>query len=229
MRMLIVFLLLVIVPGFVTASEVSPLIYYVQADRLEYQEKPGRGLWDLQGWIGGDENKFWWKSEGQWHSGSVADAELQLLYSKAISPFFDLQFGLRRDMEPDPNRTFAVVGVQGLAPQWFEVDAAAYLSDDGDLSARIETEYELLITQRLVLQPRFEINIATSRVSELGLGDGVRSTDLGLRLRYEIRREFAPYLGLNWHRRYGETRDFAQAAGEDSNYVSIVAGARFWF
>jgi copper resistance protein B len=202
---------------------------FVRADRLEYRQDDGELLWDLQGWTGGDEKKLWWKTEGELDGDDVTGAELQLLYSKAVSPFFDLQIGLRQDLEPDPNRAFAVVGLQGLAPQWFEIDAAAFLSDDGDLSARFEAEYDLYLTQRLVLQPRFEVNAGASDVAELGLGSGLRTTALDLRLRYEFRRKFAPYLGVSWRKSYGDTGDAFVAAGSDDDLVTFVAGARFWF
>jgi len=182
---------------------------FVQADRLEFQAEHDEWLWDLQGWFGGDLNKFWWKTEGHIDGGNTESAELQFLYSKAISPYFDLQIGIRHDVEPDPSINYAVIGIQGLAPQWFEIDAAAFISDEGDVSARFETEYDLLLTQRLVLQPRFELNV----------GELERTTDLDLRLRYEIRRKIAPYIGINWH------NDFEGA----DDFVSVVAGARFWF
>ena len=176
------------------------ILTFVQADRLEYQSKHEDGLWDLQGWVGGDLHKFWWKTEGEFDG----DAELQLLYSRAVSPFWDLQFGLRQDFDPD--ESYAVVGFQGLAPQWFEIDVAAFLSEDGDLTARIEAEYEWLLTQRLVLQPRAEVNVGED--DEFAIG---------LRLRYEIRRKLAPYIGIS----YRNT--------EIDDYASFVAGARFWF
>lgn len=207
----------------------QPIVWFTQADRLEYQDHADEWLWDLQGWVGGDEQKVWWKTEGELDGDNVTGAELQLLYSIAISPFFDLQAGLRHDVEPDPNRTFAVVGLQGLAPQWFEIDAAAFLSEDGDLSARFETEYDLLLTQKLILQPRFELTAGASSVAELGLGSGLRTTDLGFRLRYEIRREIAPYLGISWRKFYGGTRDSITLNGGDADFVTVVAGARFWF
>lgn len=216
-----------LVSGPLCAAE--PLIWFSQADRLEYQDHNSDWLWDLQGWVGGDYKKLWWKTEGELNGDNATQAELQLLYAKAISPYFDLQVGLRHDIEPDPNRSFAVVGVQGLAPHWFEIDAAAFLSDDGDLSARFEAEYDLLLTQRLVLQPRFEINIGISDVPELGLGNGLRGTNFGLRLRYEIHRKFAPYIGLSWQKSYGETSDALLRAGEDDDFASFVVGARFWF
>jgi copper resistance protein B len=224
----LIILLLCVIQANAIAEESHPLSF-VQADRIEYQEYDDEWLWDLQGWVGGDERKLWWKTEGELHSDNVAGAELQLLYSKAVSPFFDLQIGLRQDLEPDPNRAFAVVGLQGLAPQWFEIDAAAFLSDDGDLSARFEAEYDLYLTQRLVLQPRFEVNAGASDVAELGLGSGLRTTALDLRLRYEFRRKFAPYLGVSWRKSYGDTGDAFVAAGSDDDLVTFVAGARFWF
>ncbi|RME61879.1 MAG: copper resistance protein B, partial [Alphaproteobacteria bacterium] len=141
----------------------------------------------------------------------------------------DLQAGVRHDFEPDPSRTFGVIGIQGLAPYWFEIDAAAFISGDGDVSARIEAEYELLLTQRLILQPRVELNFAVQEVEELGIGSGLSIAEAGLRLRYEIDRQFAPYVGFSWNRKIGDTADFARADGEDVGALSFVAGLRMWF
>lgn len=202
-------------------------------DRLEYQTNEGDGLWlwDAQGWYGGDLHKLWIKTEGEYlaEGGELEEAELQALYSRAISPFFDLQLGYRIDLEPDPERHFAVLGVQGLAPQWFEIDAAAFVSDEGDVSARLEAEYDLLLTQRLILQPRAELNFAVQDVSSYGVGSGVSTVEAGLRLRYEIRRQFAPYVGISWRRKLGDTADFARETGEDVGVLSLVAGVRLWF
>ena len=120
-------------------------------------------------------------------------------------------------------------GVQGLAPYWFEVDAAAFVSDDGDVSARLEAEYELFLTQKLILQPRAELDFAVQDVPELGIGSGLSTAEAGLRLRYEFRREFAPYIGVSWRRAFGETADFTRADGEDVESISFVAGLRLWF
>jgi copper resistance protein B len=199
-------------------------VSYVQMDRLEYGLEPDAWLWDAQGWSGFDRDKFWWKTEGE--EGS---AELQLLYSRAVSTFFDLQTGLRHDFEPGPQRSFAVIGVQGLAPQRFEIDTALFIADDGKISARVEAEYELLLTQRLVLQPRFELNLGVSQEPEYRLGSGIRSFELGLRLRYEIHRKFAPYIGVEWQGLYGGTADFGSATGEGRHMTTAVAGLRFWF
>ncbi|WP_138380707.1 copper resistance protein B [Luteithermobacter gelatinilyticus] len=206
---------------------------FVQADRLEYQTNEGEGvlLWDAQGWIGGDINKFWFKTEGEYFldADEFEEAEVQALYSRAISPFFDLQVGLRHDITPNPSRTHAVIGIQGLAPYWFEVDAAAFVSDEGEVTARIEAEYELLLTQRLILQPRTELSFAAQDVEELGIGSGLSTVEAGMRLRYEIKREIAPYIGFAWNRKIGDTADFARLEGETVDSLSFVVGLRLWY
>ncbi len=154
---------------------------------------------------------------------------MQVLYSRFIAPFWDLQAGVRYDFRPNPSRSFAVLGVEGLAPYWFEFEAAGFISDDGDVSARVEAEYEILFTQRLIAQPLLEVNLAAQDVEELGIGSGFTDIELGLRLRYEIRREFAPYIGLAWTRRLGNTADFARDEGEDVGDLAVVAGVRLWF
>ena len=207
--------------------------FYVQGDRLEYGSGDGdpHMLWDAQGWYGGDINKLWVKTEGEilLDDGEVEEAEVQALYSRAILPFFDLQTGVRQDFGPGPDRTYGVIGVQGLMPYLFEVDAAAFVSNKGDVSARIELEYELLLTQRLIAQPRAELSFALQDVPELGVGSGLSSADIGMRLRYEFKREFAPYIGVSWSRAFGDTADFARTAGDNPSAVSFVAGIRFWF
>jgi copper resistance protein B len=198
-------------------------------DRLEagFGDGAATWLWDAQGWTGGDINRFWWKSEGQGvFDGKLEDAEVQALYSRAIRPFWDLQAGVRQTFRPDlKGTTDLVLGVQGLAPHWFEIDAAAFLSADGDLSARIEAEYDQRITQRWILQPRAEVTLAASDAPEIEVGSGLGSLELGLRLRYEIRREFAPYAGIEWTRRFGDTRDLV---GESED-LRFVAGLKAWF
>jgi len=204
-----------------------------RGDRLEYQTREGNEalLWDVQGWVGSDYNKLWFKSEGTWliDPDKFEEAEAELLYSRNIAKFWDLQMGLRHDFKPDPDRTFAAFGVQGLAPYWFEIEATAYLSEDGDLSAGFEAEYELLLSQRLILQPRFETNLALQEVEKYRVGEGINDIVLGARLRYEIKREFAPYIGVSWSRKLGETADLARDEGEDTNVISFVAGLRIWF
>jgi len=207
--------------------------WLVSADRLEYQSNEGTGLfvWDAQGWWGGDYDKLWIKSEGETklHGGSVEEAELQALYSRAISPFWDIQFGLRHDFHPHPSRSYGAFSVQGLAPHWFDVDASAFISEEGDISARLEVEYDLLLTQRLILQPRFETNFAIQEVSELGVGSGVNNVELDARLRYEISREFAPYMGISWTRKLGKTADLTRAGGGSVDTASFLLGLKVWY
>ncbi|MEH6662192.1 MAG: copper resistance protein B [Parasphingorhabdus sp.] len=206
-------------------------IFWFQGDRLEYRARQGDDgyLWDLQGYYGGDIDKFWFKSEGEGNFGEpLESAEVQALYSRAIAPFFDLQAGVRQDLT-GPDRTHAVIGIQGLMPYMFEVDAAAFLSSKGDLTARIEAEYDQRITQRLILQPRAEINLSAQEIPELDIGAGIDNIELGLRLRYEIALEFAPYVGIEQEWKLGGSRDFARLAGEDASVTNYVVGVRFWF
>jgi copper resistance protein B len=186
--------------------------------------------WDGEGWFGGDVNRVVVKSEGEGTvDDSVDGAEIQALYSRAISPYFDLQGGVRYDFEPNPSRTYGTIGFEGLAPYWFEVEGALFLSERADLLARLEGYYDQPITQRLIVQPRAEFNFAAQDVRENGIGSGLSDVELGLRLRYEIRREFAPYLGVSWLRKVGDTADFARREGERVSSTSFVLGIRTWF
>jgi copper resistance protein B len=202
----------------------------ILADRLEARFGDGHEtyLWDVQGWYGGDVNKLWLKGEGNFGEGPDG-AEFEALYSRAIAPFFDIQAGVRQDLRSGPDRTHLVLGIQGLIPYALELDAAAFLSNEGDLTGRVEAEVDLQISQRMLLQPRIELNLAAQEIPELGVGSGLGSVETGIRLRYEFRREFAPYLGIGWQRKLGGTFEFARAAGEDSNAWQLVAGVRSWF
>jgi len=206
-------------------------VFWFQADRAEYRAREGDDgyLWDIQAYYGGDIDKFWLKSEGEGSFGEQLEAaEVQGLWSHAIGPWWDLQAGVRQDLT-GAERTHAVIGVQGLAPYLFEVDAAAFLSTKGDLTARIEAELDQRITQRLILQPRVELNFAAQDIPELGVGAGLDSAEAGLRLRYEFTREFAPYVGIEQEWKAGRSADYARAAGEDPSVTNYVVGLRFWF
>jgi copper resistance protein B len=206
-------------------------LFWFQADRAEVQVRDGADgyLWDVQGYYGGTTSRFWFKSEGEGSFGErVDDAEFQALYAKAIAPFFDVQAGVRQDIA-GPDTTYAVLGIQGLSPYMFEVDSALFLSHRGDLTARIEAELDQRITQSLILQPRAEINLAAQDVPQLGVGAGIDTVEMGVRLRYEITREFAPYIGVEQSWRIGNSADFARAAGEDPSVTNFVVGVRFWF
>ena len=186
-------------------------------------------LWDADAWYGGDLNKLWLKSEGEgvWGEG-VEEAEAQALYSRAIGPWFDLQTGLRQDLT-GAKRTHAVFGIQGLAPYQFEVDAALFLSHRGELSARIEAELDQRITQRLILQPRLEAELSAQERAQLGQGGGLDELATGVRLRYEIQPEFAPYVGIERVWKLGKAADLARAEGERAGETAFVAGLRFFF
>ena len=201
-------------------------------DRLEYRAGKGADgyAWEGEGWIGGDINRFAVKSEGEGaFGGSLERAELQALYSRAIDPWFNLQAGVRQDLGEGPDRSYAVIGIDGLAPYWFEVGAEAFLSNRGDAHLRLEASYDQRLTQRLILQPAAEFNLAAQDVPELGIGAGPSDIELGLRLRYEIAREFAPYVGVNWERKLGDTANYARAAGDRPSATSLVIGLRAWF
>lgn len=201
---------------------------FTQGDRLEYQHADDVTLWDLQGWYGGDYHKLWWKLEGEAVSGE-RETELQLLYSRAYTAYFDLQFGVRVEDYDGGDDVALAVGLQGLAPYRFELDAAAFLTDDGDVLLRGEFERDILLTQRLILQPRAEISASLQDIPERAIDSGITATSIGLRLRYEIRRKFAPYLGVSWQKQFGAAADALDAAGRDSTTTSLVAGLRFWF
>ena len=201
-------------------------------DLAEYQaRKGGDGYrWEGEAWFGGDIDRLLIKTEGEGTFGrSIEDVEVQALYSRAISPFWNAHIGLRHDIVPNPSRTYAVVGVEGIAPYWFHMTGQLSLSNKGDLHARIEASYDERITQRLILQPRVEFNFAAQDVPAIRVGSGFSTFELGARLRYEIRREFAPYIGVEWSGKTGDTARYARLAGDKPNAVNFVAGIRFWF
>ena len=206
-------------------------VFWFQGDRLEAQVRQGADLylWDIQGYYGGPTERLWFKSEGEGEFGSgPEDAEVQALYAKAFAPFWDVQAGVRHDLG-GPDTTHAVIGVQGLAPYLFEIDTALFLSHRGNVTARLEAEIDQRITQRLILQPRIEANLSAQDIPELGIGAGLDQIEVGIRLRYEIAREFAPYVGIEQSWRTGQGATFARARGEDPSATSVIAGIRFWF
>lgn len=206
--------------------------WMVLGDRLElrFGDEKDTYILDAQGWFGGDYNRLWVKTEGEGEQGdSPESVELQLLYSRRFARYWDWQIGIRQDFEPKPDRQHVVLGLQGVAPYEFEWDSALFVSEDGDISARLEVEYDLRVTQRLVVQPRVELNASADTVPEYGLGSGLNNSELGIRLRYEFVREFAPYIGVSWEKRYGETADLARQEGEPTSGVRFLFGVRLWF
>ena len=201
-------------------------------DRAETRFRDGRDgyLFDLQAWYGGDIDKLWLKSEieGSWGK-KLEHAEVQALWSHAIDPWFDLQAGVRFDPQPGPNRTHLALGIQGLAPYWWEVEGTLFLSNKGELTGRAEAEYDFRITQKLILQPRAEVELSAEDIPELGIGSGLTDASLGLRLRYQHSPLVAPYFGVEYEHAFGDTREFRRAEGDDPDGFNLVAGIRFWF
>jgi copper resistance protein B len=217
----------------------------------------GRGAWDAQGYYGSDYNKLWVKSEGSYVSRGrnagantaggtggntvgnmgggtaggtgIRDADVEILWNRVISAWWNVQAGGRQDFGPGQSRTWAAVGIQGLAPQWFETEATVYASDEGRTSARLKAQYDLLLTQRLALQPFVEANLYGRSDPEHQIGSGLADLEVSIRLRYEICRELAPYIGFVWVRRFGGTADLARSAGGEASDLELAVGLRVWF
>lgn len=204
----------------------------IAVDRLEWGI--GRGVnsyaWSGYGWSGGDIDRLWFKSEGEGDSADGLDrAEIQALWSHAVAPYWDIQAGVRQDVGSGPERSYAVIGVQGLAPYWFHVDAALFVSHRGGVSARVEAEHDLRLTQRLILQPRVEVNLAAQDVPALRIGSGLSDAEAGLRLRYHITARFAPYVGVEYVRTFGNSAAYARADGMRVGTLHALFGVRAWF
>lgn len=204
--------------------------YFVLADEFEWQaDEHGPAIgWDGGGWIGRDLDRFWFRTEGAWADERLDHAEAHLLYGRAVARWWEVVAGLRQDLRPGRAQTWAMVGVQGLAPYWFEIEASAYLGAGGRTQVRFEAEYELLLTNRLVLQPSFDVDLFGRADPARRRGAGLSSTEAGVRLRYEIRRELAPYVGVSWHRAFFGTADAARTAGEPVGDARLVVGVRLW-
>ena len=204
---------------------------FVLFDQLEWRTggETETVNWDMTGWIGGDVHRLWFRTEGETAEKRLYEGEAQLLYGRAFSRWWDFVAGVRQDIRPDPARSWAAIGIQGLAPHFFEVRATAYVGASWRTQARFEAEYEMLITNRLILQPRVEFNLSGKSDPERSIGSGLTSAEEGLRLRYEFRREFAPYVGISWNQKFGGTADFARAEGEATRATRFTVGIRAWF
>lgn len=205
--------------------------HYLLLDRLEgWDADPGAGTaWAMQGWLGTDLDRLWLRSEGERVDGRTESADLEVLYGRSVAPWWDVVAGVRHDFNPGGSQDFAAIGVMGLAPYMFEVQATAYIGQAGQTAARIEVEYEMLLTNRLILQPVVEVDFYGRNDERRGIGSGLSTAEAGLRLRYEITRQFAPYVGIVREQAFGRTADLRQAEGEDSNDTRVIAGFRIWF
>jgi copper resistance protein B len=208
----------------------TAITYKVLFDQLEWQHIHGaNGLrWDNSSWIGGDINRLWIKTEGEAVDGVIDDADVRVMYGRSFSRWWEWVAGGRHEMRPSPSHTWLSVGLHGLAPQWFEIDAMAYIGPNGHTAARLEAEYEVLLTNRLMLQPLVELSLAGKDDPDRGIGPGLSTAEVGFRLRYEVRRELAPYAGVVWHKKLFGTGDYARAAGKDAGGWHFVAGLRLW-
>ncbi|MFZ2725300.1 MAG: copper resistance protein B [Methylococcaceae bacterium] len=185
--------------------------------------------YDLQAWLGKTYDHLLLRAEGDMRNGNSQDARTELVWSHAISPFWDSHLGLRYDSGENLNRGWLAFGVQGLAPYWLYVEATAYINEQGRTAFRLELEYDLLITQRLILQPRLEANVYAQNDAAHYLGSGLANFETGLRLRYEFKPEFAPYIGIDWGRHFGDTAGYARQQGIAIEETRFVAGVHFWF
>ena len=205
----------------------DPLVWKVIGDRLE-QRQGDASAWDLQAWAGHDTGRLWLRSEGEREHGKTSSS-IEALWGKPVDAWWDVLAGVRHDGGAGPSREWLALGVQGLAPYKFEVSATAYLGDGGRSMLKAEAEYELLLTNRLILQPSIEVELHGRDDLRRGIGSGLAKTEAGLRLRYEVRREFAPYVGYAWSHAHGRTADLRRAAAEAAFEHGWVAGLRFWF
>lgn len=212
------------------------LFTYASFDQLEYARIDGENVlrWELTGWSGGDYNRLWLKSEGDMDLAERnGEGEVQVLYSRLVASFWEAQVGMRFDVarsgDKTESRTLLAIGLDGLAPYWFEVEPAIFISHKGDLSARLSATYDMRVTQRLIAQPRVEVNAALQKVAEFGVAEGINDLAVDLRLQYEFKREFAPYIGFSWTRKLGKAADMARFSKTDVESGVLVAGIRLWW
>lgn len=203
----------------------------VQIDNLEVIRSDGDTVvpYDIEGWFGQTYDRVVLKAEGDVESGDVADARTELLWGHAIAAYWDTQVGVRYDSGAGPDRKWLAAGVEGLAPYWFDLEVTGYFGESSRTALRVDASYDMLMTQRLVLQPRLEMNVYGKDDLQRGLGSGLSDVTLALRLRYEFRRELAPYVGIEWVNQYGGTEDLSRAAGLDPSDARLTLGLRFWF
>jgi copper resistance protein B len=202
----------------------------VMFDQLEWQTSDAQraGAWDAEAWYGGDLDKAWLRTEGVYNDGGTSSASAELLWDRTVSQWWSLQAGARNDFGSGSSRTWMAFGLEGIAPYSFETEATLYLGESGRTAARVKTEYDLYLTQRLVLQPKVEINAYGKSDPAGAIGSGLSDVELGARMRYEFRRELAPYVGVNWSRLVGSTSDLARSVGHDASELEFVAGVKFW-
>ena len=209
----------------------NPIRAFVLVERLEWQasERGSDAALQVEAWIGRDRNRLWLRGEGGSEDGHTGEAQAHVLWGRQVTRWWDVVAGIRQDLNPGDAQTWAAVGVQGLAPYWFDVEATGYIGAEGRTQLRVDADYELLLTNSWILQPRFEAQLAGKADEDRQTGAGLMTTDVGLRLRYEIRRELAPYAGVMWRNKWQGTAELAKAAGDATGGARFVAGLRFWW
>ncbi|MFC0679438.1 copper resistance protein B [Lysobacter korlensis] len=207
------------------------VVHFVQFNRLEAWNDDGEAgqAWEGHAWVGTDHHKLWLRTEGEREDGETVSADIEVLYGRPVAAWWDFVAGVRHDFQPGGSQTFAAIGVMGLAPYKFELQATAYIGQAGRTEARIEAEYETLLTNRLVLQSLVEATLHGQDDEGRGVGSGLGTVEAGMRLRYEITRRFAPYVGVAWERAYGNTADLRREEGHALEETRVVAGVRVWF
>jgi len=225
-----------LMPGMEPVGAVQPVMDQPILAHVIFSQLEGRFngantefRWEGQGWVGTDYDKLWIKSEGTLSKGALDDGQQQFLYGRAITTYFDLQGGLRSDIDSRPTRNWAAFGIQGLAPYFFDLELTGYVSGEGHLAGKLEASYDLLLTQRLVLQPQIEVNLYSKADPARLVGAGFSDIDTGIRLRYEFTRNFAPYLGVVYEGKFGQTASYARRVGESTGDFRFVFGVRAWF
>lgn len=208
--------------------EDNPLVAVLRVDQLEWNQDDALG-WNLRAGIGRNFDKLWLRSEGEKPEDGDAHGDAELLWSHATGPWWDRVIGVRSDFGDGPSRQWLAIGVVGLAPYKFEVEATGYIGTSDRFAAKLEGEYEILLTNQWILQPKLEANLYSKDDFENGIGKGLSDAEFGLRLRYEFSPQFAPYVGYAWSRKFGDTADLAESAGESATEHGWVAGLRFWF
>jgi len=218
-------------PNVHASSKDDPVLTKFMLDKFEVRNADGSNslVWEGEVWLGQDLNKLWLKSEGERIDGKIEESEIEFLYSRAIAPFWDAQIGIRHDEVEDESRDYVTLGIKGLAPYYFETDASVSLGKNGQTKLNASIEYELMLTQKIVLSPEIEFNVYAKDDIVMRVGSGLSNIEAGLRLRYEIKREFAPYIGVNWNKKFGTSADIATSQGHDISATQLVAGFRAWF
>ena len=208
----------------------DPLLTKLQINQLEARNTEAHDslTWDIDLWVGKDLHKFWIKSEGERAGGETKNAELQMLYSRAVTPFWDFQIGWRKDWRPKPQRNHLVLGFEGLAPYFLEVDTALFIGEGNQLSFRIDIDRELLLTQKIILEPEIELNFHSRNDPSIGIGSGLSDIEIGLRLHYGINRQFSPYVGVSWEKKLDNTAKYARAEGENTDNTQWLIGVSAW-